>query len=150
MRIVMATSLQRSFRRVQVCHADHRRCVFDLGSRLSVAFGAKNDWAEGTPGRSTGATRDYYNAAGDLAWKNFMGDWRDADDVAQGATAYATASVEDDDRGKFIEWDVTTLVRQWQEGKHQNQGFFLRHRAAAAARSSSAAANMPRRNIGRD
>ena len=87
---------------------------------------AKNDWAEGTPGRSTGATRDYYNAAGNLAWKNFMGDWRDSRDVAQGDIAYATAEVEDDDKGRFVEWEVTKLVHEWQQGKHQNQGFFLR------------------------
>jgi hypothetical protein len=92
----------------------------------TAAFGAKNDWAEGASGRSTGATRDYYNAAGKLAWKNFMGDWHDAKDVAQGNTPYATTSVEDDDKGKFVEWDVISLVREWQDGKHQNQGFFLR------------------------
>lgn len=100
--------------------------VLWMSTSAMAAFGAKNDWAEGTPGRSTGATRDYYNAAGKLAWKNFMGDWRDAKDVAQGNTAYATTSVEDDDKGKFVDWDVTSLVREWQDGKHQNQGFFLR------------------------
>jgi hypothetical protein len=92
----------------------------------TAASGAKNDWAEGTPGRSTGASRDYYNAAGKLAWKNFMGDWRDAKDVAQGNSAYATTNVVDDDQGKFVEWDVTSLVREWHRGKYQNQGFFLR------------------------
>ena len=92
----------------------------------TVAFGAKNDWAEGTLGRSTGATRDFYNAAGRLAWKNFMGDWRDRNDVAQGNAAYATANVADDDKGKFVDWNVTRLVREWQDGKHGNQGFFLR------------------------
>ncbi len=90
------------------------------------AIAAKNDWAEGTQGRSTGATRDYYNAAGNLPWKNFMGDWRDAKDVAQGDSAYATTKVVDDDKGKFVEWDVTNLVREWHEELFQNQGFFLR------------------------
>jgi len=86
----------------------------------------KNDWAEGLPGRSTGASRDYYNSAARLAWRNFMGDWRDAENVAQGDAAYAVAPVKDEDSARFVEWDVTRLVRQWQEGKHQNQGFFLR------------------------
>lgn len=84
---------------------------------------AKNDWAEGTSGRSTGATRDYYNAAGRLAWRNFMGDWHDARDTAQGDAPYAAATVEDDDTGKSIDWDVTELARQRQHGKHQNQGW---------------------------
>lgn len=92
----------------------------------SPASAAKNDWAEGTPGRSTGATRDYYNAAGNLPWRNFMGDWRDAEDIAQGETPYATAEVVDDDTGKFVEWDVTGLVRQWRQEEHSHQGFFLR------------------------
>ena len=92
----------------------------------SVAFAARNDWAEGTPRGDDGATRDYYNRAGLLPWKNFMGDWRDARDVARGNAAYATTKVADDDNAKFVQWDVTNLVREWQDGKHQNQGFFLR------------------------
>ena len=52
----------------------------------------KGDWAEGTPGRSTGASRDYYNSAGKLPWNNFMGDWRDANDVSQGNSAYAATN----------------------------------------------------------
>ena len=100
--------------------------VFSILFAASVVSAAKNDWAEGTPGRSTGASRDYYNSAGELPWKNFMGDWRDAKDVAQGKTAYAAATVEDDDEGRFVDWDVTSLVREWRDGKQQNQGFFLR------------------------
>jgi hypothetical protein len=87
---------------------------------------AKNDWAEGQPGRSTGASRDYYNSAGQLAWRNFMGDWHDVEGVAQGDAAYATMTVKDEDRARFIEWDVTRLVREWVEGRHQNKGLFLR------------------------
>ncbi|MBC8873374.1 MAG: DNRLRE domain-containing protein [Planctomycetes bacterium] len=106
-----------------------QRCfvwTFSILLSATAAFGEKNDWAEGTPGRSTGASRDYYNAAGRLPWNNFMGDWHDAKDVAQGNRAYAMANVADDDQGKFVEWDVTSLVREWQDGKHPNQGFFLR------------------------
>ncbi len=89
-------------------------------------FAAKNDWAEGTAGRSTGASRDYYNSAAKLPWNNFMGDWHDAKDVAQGNAAYAVTTVEDNDTSRFVEWDVTNLVRDWLADKHQNQGFFLR------------------------
>ena len=55
-----------------------------------------------------------------------MGDWHDANAVAQGNTPFATTTVEDDDTGKFAEWEVGHLVRQWLDGQHQNQGFFLR------------------------
>ncbi len=93
---------------------------------VSVVSAAHNDWAEGAPGKSDGASRDYYNRAALLSWDNFMGDWRDAKDVAQGNAAYATTTVVDDDSGKFVEWDVTGLIREWLAGKHQNQGMFLR------------------------
>lgn len=100
-------------------------CIVVLLS-LSSARGAKNDWAEGTQERFDGATRDYYNRGGALAWHNFMGDWRDAENAAQGDVPYATVAVVDDDKGKFVEWDVTGLVREWINEKYQNQGFFLR------------------------
>jgi hypothetical protein len=91
-----------------------------------ASHAAKNDWAEGSPGMSNGATRDYYNRGGFLAWKNFMGDWRDANGALQGNDTYAMAEIEDNDTGRFVEWDVSELVRLWQSGKHQNQGLFLR------------------------
>jgi hypothetical protein len=86
---------------------------------------AKNDWAEGIGG-SDGATKIYYNGAAYLKWSHPMGDWVDANGVAQGPTAYATASVVDDDRVKPVELNVTRLVQEWLSGTSQNQGFFLR------------------------
>ena len=92
--------------------------MYEAGSRYAVlcalavlltagrALPAQNDWAEGTPGRSTGATRDYYNAAGRLAWKSFLGDWRDREGVAQGPAPYATAHVADDDREPVKKCDL--------------------------------------------
>lgn len=84
-----------------------------------------SDWIEGAE-KGDGATRDYYNRAARLGWNNFMGDWRDAKNVAQGDAAFAAARVEDTDSGRFIEWDVTGLVRDWQSGTFPNKGFFLR------------------------
>ena len=92
----------------------------------ATANAAKNDWAEGTATHSDGATRDFYNRGGLLAWNNFMGDWHDSSDKPQGTLPYATAKVVDSDTGRFIEWDVTGLVAEWLAGKHDNQGFFLR------------------------
>lgn len=90
------------------------------------ASAAPNDWAEGAPKKDDGATRDFYNRAGQLEWKNKMGDWRDAKDKPQGDAPYASASVRAADKGKFVEWDVTALVGEWLAGTHPNQGFFLR------------------------
>jgi hypothetical protein len=90
-----------------------------------LAADLKSDWIEGER-NDDGASRDSYNRAAQLSWENFMGDWRDAKDVAQGDAAFAVAHVDDTDSGRFIEWDVTGLVREWQTGKHANKGFFLR------------------------
>ncbi|MBM4018917.1 MAG: DNRLRE domain-containing protein [Planctomycetes bacterium] len=90
------------------------------------AYAAPNDWAEGTPGKDNGASRDCYNRAGQLEWQNKMGDWRDARDVAQGDEPYAAAPVGPEHKGKTAEWDVTRLVQEWVAGKYANQGMFLR------------------------
>ena len=82
---------------------------------ISLSHADQSDWAEGTQGRSDGATRDYYNRAGRLRWTHRLGDWRDAENAPQGKVPYATASVMDDDTGKFVEWDVTSLAREWIE-----------------------------------
>lgn len=92
----------------------------------TASFAAKNDWAEGNEGLSDGASRDYFNSAGKLEWNNFMGDWRDANNVEQGKQAYAIETVVDDDAPMFVEWDVSLLVQEWVSGKYQNQGMFLR------------------------
>ena len=110
--------------------ASSRRCVpvCALLALLSVGAvrAAPNDWAEGTHERADGASRDYYNRAALLKWQNLMGDWRDAAGAPQGEEPYASARIADDDTAKWIEWDVTGLVREWLAGKHPNQGFFLR------------------------
>ncbi len=36
---------------------------------VTAVQAAKNDWTEGTSARSDGATRDYYNRAGRLAFE---------------------------------------------------------------------------------
>ena len=77
-----------------------------------VVRAAPGDWAEGTPNTADGASRDYYNRAARLEWRNRMGDWRDANGVAQGRTPYATAKLVDDDTPRYVEWDLTDLVRQ--------------------------------------
>lgn len=92
----------------------------------SSLLSAPNDWAEGLAGHDDGATRDYYNRAALLAWKQPMGDWRDRNDREQGGEPYAAVLIADDDTAKVVSWDVTTLVLQWVQGRFPNQGFFLR------------------------
>jgi hypothetical protein len=80
----------------------------------ATVSGAGNDptqWVEGTQALDDGATRDYYNRAALLPWDNYLGDWRDAEDSAQGSTAYAVVDMVDNDTWEYIEWDVTQLVQ---------------------------------------
>ena len=102
------------------------RLYVGLSLLSSLSYADQSDWAEGARGKSDGATRDYYNRAGLLRWVHRLGDWRDVENTPQGKVPYATASVKDDDTGKFVEWDVTSLVRGWGEGRFKNQGMFLR------------------------
>jgi hypothetical protein len=86
----------------------------------------KGQWVEGTQDADDGATRDYYNRAARLAWDNYMGDWWDANGIAQGDAAYGITTLVDDDTPAYIEWDVTQLVQQWMSGTHPNKGLLLR------------------------
>jgi len=89
-------------------------------------YALEGDWFEGDPGSTNGASRDYYNNHALLKWKNYMGDWSDKNDTAQGSVAFSEATVVDDDLEKMIEWDVTSLVSKWTSNEFQNKGFFLR------------------------
>ncbi len=94
-----------------------------FGASISCA---SNDWVEGSSERADGATRDYYNRAARLKWKNYMGDWADRNNKAQGAAAYGVFTLEDNDTAGFISFDVTNLVKEWIKGRVQNQGMLLR------------------------
>lgn len=41
-----------------------------------------------------------------------MADWRDAKNAPQGEIPYAIADVAKGQKGKFVEWDVTDLVKE--------------------------------------
>jgi hypothetical protein len=60
------------------------------------SFAALNDWAEGTPGHTNGASSDFYNPAASQGWKNYLGDWTDANGIDQGSKAFAVSNIVDD------------------------------------------------------
>ena len=82
-------------------------------------------WAEGTQADDDGATRDFYNRAVSLPWRNELGDWADAAGVEQGSDAYAATPVTDDNTPSWQEWDVTALVQEWADQTFDNRGFFV-------------------------
>lgn len=86
----------------------------------------RSHWIEGTQALDNGATRDYYNRRAFLAWDNLLGDWEDANGIAQGEAAYGTTLLIDDNTPEYIEWDVTTLVREWLHCSYPNKGFLIR------------------------
>lgn len=83
-------------------------------------------WVEGTMEDDDGATRDFYNRGARLAWRNYLGDWHDADGVAQGETPFAMTSVADDGEPGYEEWEVTSLVQGWVNGTYTVKGFYLK------------------------
>jgi len=95
-----------------------------------------NDWpvepvacgvfAEGTQAEDGGVTRDFYNRAAGLPFRNQLGDWADADGIEQGSVPFATTEVDDDDAQGWQTWDVTSLVQGWAEGTWPNKGMLMR------------------------
>lgn len=61
----------------------------------------------------SGAARDYWNRGIQVAWRHPCGDWRDAANAPQGASAFATAKLSGKSRPGPVTWDVTTLVKHW-------------------------------------
>jgi len=89
-------------------------------------YGMCGTWVEGTVDADDGATRDYYNRGAALPWRNYLGDWHDANDVGQGDTPFAMTTLVDDNTPAPVEWDVTTLVQAWLDGDYHPRGFHLR------------------------
>lgn len=98
----------------------------DSGDGDALDLSTCQTWAEGLDEEDDGATRDFYNRAAGLPWRNFLGDWLDSAGVEQGEAAYATATLTDDDTPETASFDVTALVQQWVDGEQSNRGFFLR------------------------
>ncbi|MDJ0664985.1 MAG: DNRLRE domain-containing protein [Acidimicrobiia bacterium] len=108
-------------------------------------------WVEGTMAQDDGATRDYYNRSARLEWDNSLGDWVDADGVAQGEAAYATSSLPDDNTPGPHTWNVTNLVSAWIDGE-PNQGFMMRQTGGSGpfdfySREHSVASERPRLTV---
>ena len=100
--------------------------IFAIGLLIgSSLWAAEGDWAEGV-GEQDGATRDYSNRAAQLKWRNFLGDWVDADGKAQGEKAFASLEVSESDNNRPVRFDVSGLVRAWHKNKLPNTGFFFR------------------------
>ena len=99
--------------------------VLVLPSLLQLAVAQTNLWVEGT-NKSSGATSTHYNRAAGFKWQHPMGDWIDVTGQEQGSQPYATARIKDTNKARFIEWDVSSLVHNWHQGKHPNLGFVLK------------------------
>ena len=66
-----------------------------------------------------GATREYFNAEAALAWRHWLGDWRDAEGVDQGDAPIATIEIADEDEQRVVEIDLSATIdvgRNWASG----------------------------------
>lgn len=73
-----------------------------------------------------GATKSHFNLQAGLSWAHSLGDWHDADDVAQGDKPFDEVRVADTNKTRAEDWEVTPLVKDWVAGRHVNKGFLLR------------------------
>lgn len=82
-------------------------------------------FAEGSEEADDGATRDFYNRAAGLAFRNQLGDWHDAEGNAQGELPFAVSAVTDNGDQEWQSWDVSTLAQGWASGTWPNKGIVL-------------------------
>lgn len=101
-----------------------------------------------------GVTCEHHLAAARGSWIHRGGDWVDADGMEQGATPFATATMDGAAVGTAIGLDVTTLVRQWYASGRQSGLAMLRATGVNprgvvdfASRESATAAHRPRLTI---
>lgn len=86
-------------------------------------------WAEGAANGEGGASREFYNSAASLRWRNKQGDWRDRSGQPQGELPFAELAMPPGKSGLQLQLDVTELVRHWRLGQLENRGFLLRPRS---------------------
>jgi len=84
----------------------------------------KYSWYEGTT-HNNGASKKYANIEASLKWKNFMGDWCDADDIEQGNKAFSQLNKSKGTKN-YIELDVTSLVKKWNSNSNLDWTIVLR------------------------
>lgn len=99
-------------------------CVATLAA--TPAWAGPADWPEGSAEADDGATRDFYNRGAGLSWVAYHGDWVDRDLALHGDNHWSRAVVDDTDTARYVEWEVTDLVRAWIAGTLPNQGFYFR------------------------
>lgn len=71
-------------------------------------------------------SRDFFNRQANLPWKNSLGDWRDANGIAQGPKAFAEIHVPDIDKAQIESLDMTSMVKDWLSGRLPNNGILVR------------------------
>ena len=133
--------------------ARRRRLISLAGALALLAFASDAAFAQ----RSRlfdgvdGATCDYFNYGGRLAWRHRSGDWSDATGLPQGERPFAQTPVHATDGNRVVQWDVTSLARDWLAGRYPNHGIVvsgLRGHGAGTAvfhsRESSDAVHRPR------
>lgn len=87
----------------------------------------------------TGVMCQWYNQGAAFAWNNLGGDWKDAQGVPQGSSAYASQSLDLRSRGQDIRLDVRALLGQ--------EGIVLRGAGAIAKFGSREFTTPPRLEV---
>lgn len=76
-----------------------------------------------------GMSCEYYHAGVRLGWMKQGGDWLDAMDKPYGNNPYAVKTISETSPVRTVEWNITDLVRKWDDGSGTVGGMYLRQLA---------------------
>ncbi|MCU4675538.1 hypothetical protein N7931_07800 [Catenovulum sp. 2E275] len=90
-------------------------------------------WSEGQCSENIqeGANNKFYNRGAGLRWNHFLGDWRDARNIKQGSTPFASLEVLDKDNIQTFSVDLTELAQIWINDPATNQGLLVKNNSSS-------------------
>jgi hypothetical protein len=89
----------------------------------------------------TSVTGHYFNKNAGIRWRNPSGDWIDARGILQGNQPFAVARATGTDSVATLNWNVTTLVKNWQAHPQQVSAILLRAAGGAVRFRSNQSPN---------
>lgn len=106
------------------------RAVLVIGLWATACISAHAQPAFALSDDDAGPTCAHYTTMGHLAWSREGGDWIDEHGQLHGPKPFDSRAVPAGRERVVVEWDVTALVRAWQDGRAPNTGLLLREVAS--------------------
>lgn len=106
------------------------RAVLGVGLWVAACIGAHAQPAFALSDDEAGPTCVHYTTMGHMAWSRKGGDWIDERGDLHGTRPFDSQALPGGRERVWVEWDVTALVRAWQNGRVPNTGLLLREVAS--------------------